>query len=1080
MEKTALVLLSRLCLPAKRLLLLLLLSVPLGLLAQNKKITGTVTDESGKGVAGVSVTIGNTNKGTSTNESGQFTITAPVKSMVHFSAVNFGGKAIVVGTASVYNVTLVAKANALLEDVVVIGYGSVKRKDLTGAVGSVNVQDLQKAPVRSFDEALAGRVAGVQVSSVDGQPGSAINIIIRGASSITQETAPLYVIDGFPVIASNFNTNQLDPNDIESIDVLKDAAAVAMYGARGSNGVILITTKRGKNGAPVIAFNTWYGIQKNIKKMQMLGTTDWAQLQLDNTVTQPPIADYNTPGTLIWNHPYNYYTDSTRPVDMQDLLFRTAPMQNYSLGITGGNAQTKYSISGNYLDQNGTIINSGYKRYLGKVTLDQQINTKLKVGIDASYTYTYQYGISPSSVANGAYSGSVMFNILGYRPFAGLSDSAYDAVVGAAIDPNITNSNNYTFNPYINQQHLVRTTGNGNLFANGYLEYVISPKLKFRSTIGINYSNVRSINFNDTLTLYGSSLTAVGAQGANGSVNNSITSVWSNENYITYSNRIQNKHNINVIAGLSEQSYKMSAYSLSNSGLSNPGLGIAGIGQSNIAAATVGESSDNWTTASFYSRASYDYLSRYYFSVSGRVDGSSKFSANNYWAFFPAFSAKWRISEEKFWKNIKPVVSDAGLRLSYGTAGNNRINSFATLSQIKTAIGGQGYTFNVGDPQNNQATGAYVSVLGNADLKWETSKTYNIGLDLAFLQNRIKLTADAYKKNTYDLLYNAPIPTSTGFGSVYKNIGNIQNKGLEITINTTNIITKDFTWSSSFNISFNANKVLKLTNGLNATGVNIGWDNSYASVPAYILKVGQPLGTMYGLKWVGNYQYSDFNKNSAGQYILKDNVTTNQTSRNTTVTGAPQPGDIKFQDMNGDGVINADDYTVIGRATPLHTGGFGNNFAYKNFDLNLFFQWSYGNQIQNTNRMKFEVNASGNNQYASVLNRWTPENQNNVMFRAGTGSPAGPTYYSSRTIEDGSYLRLKTVQLGYTIPKVLLNKWKIKQLRFYASAQNLITWTKYTGFDPEVSSFYSTVSPGFDWGAYPRARTWTFGVNLSL
>ncbi|MFT4094557.1 MAG: SusC/RagA family TonB-linked outer membrane protein [Niabella sp.] len=517
-----------------------------------------------------------------------------------------------------------------------------------------------------------------------------------------------------------------------------------------------------------------------------------------------------------------------------------------------------------------------------------------------------------------------------------------------------------------------------------------------------------------------------------------------------------------------------------------------GIEQSDIAGGVaVNQSSDNYTMASFYGRASYDYLSKYYLSASIRYDGSSKFTEGNYWASFPAVSAKWRISQESFWKNIEHTIPEAAIRLSYGTAGNNRITSFLGATQIKTAIGSgdgtnvvsgnQGYTFLVGDgSQDTQAAGAYVSVLGNPYLKWETSKTLNAGLDLSFIDNRVSLTVEAYNKKTYNLLYKAPIPTSTGYDVLFQNIGSIQNKGLEVTLNTVNIERKSFEWKSSFNIAFNSTKVLSLVNGLTQEGVAINWSTSYANLPAYILKVGQPLGTLYGLKWVGNYQYSDFTQNAAGQYMLNDNVPTNQTSRSTSSTAAPQPGDIKFEDINGDGVITSDDYVPIGRGFPIHTGGFSNDFSYKNFDLNVFFQWSYGNQILNANRMIFEQNTSGRNQFASVLNRWTPDNQNNVMFRAGTGSPNGGTYYSSRVVEDGSYLRLKTVQLGYSLPNALMKKWQIKQIRFYLSCQNLVTWTRYTGFDPEVSTYYSTLTPGFDWGAYPRARTLTVGANISF
>ncbi|MFT4094516.1 MAG: SusC/RagA family TonB-linked outer membrane protein [Niabella sp.] len=539
-------------------------------------ITGTVTDESGKPLYGVSVTIKNSKIGVETDSLGKYTLKNVVpKSVLHFSMVGFMAQEVLVvpGTTNYYNVRLASVA-ADMEEILVVGYGSIKKKDLTGSVGTVNVEALQKAPVRSFDEALAGRVAGVQVASQDGQPGSAINIIVRGASSITQETAPLYVIDGFPVAASEFNTNQLDPNEIESITVLKDAAATAMYGAQGSNGVIVITTKKGKAGKAQINFNPWYGFQHNIQKMQMLNAEQWAQLQADNQTANPP-ADYEN--AVISNKSYRWYVDSTRPLDMQDLLFRTGLMQNYSLNISGGNVQTKYSVSGNYLNQLGTIINSGYKRYRGRIDLDQQINSKFKIGADITYTNTLQSGISPSVADAGSSQGSLMWSILGYRPFTGMSDSAYQATLEDPSEEGVTGATDYTFNPLINQQHLVRTTENNILLANGYLQYTITPKLQFRSTFVYNRSFTQKIIFNDSLTLYGSDRTPLGNSGPNGSVSNATSSVWSNENYLTYNNRFNKRHNLNVLAGVSEKSYKMSLYSVSNKALSNPELGIAGI-----------------------------------------------------------------------------------------------------------------------------------------------------------------------------------------------------------------------------------------------------------------------------------------------------------------------------------------------------------------------------------------------------------------------------------------------------------------------------------------------------------------------
>jgi len=981
-----------------------------------------------------------------------------------------------------------------LDQVQIIGYGLQRKKDVVGSVSKVNTQDLVKAPVRSFDEALAGRVAGVQVASADGQPGSSINIIIRGANSISQDNSPLYVIDGFPREGGDNNNNLINPQDIESIDVLKDAAATAIYGARGANGVILITTKRGKEGPPVIAFNATYSTQKAIKMMKTLGPVDYFKLQADNA-TPNGVGNYDT--YRFYGLGLSYIRDTAEAINFQDKLFKPASMQDYTVSITGGSKMTRYALSGNYLNQDGVLINTSYKRYLGRVVLDQQLSEKLKTGINTAYTYTFGAGASPSATANGSGSGSVMNSIWGYRPFAGSGNPAtnLDAkqLIDYPIDPLLTGQNNYLFNPLIDQQHLVRTNKANNLFANGYLEYSIMPELKLRISGGIDYTTSENVSFNDSLTVWGSKLSAVGINGPNGSISNSIASSWVNENTLNYVKTFHGQHNINVLLGLSEQGYKNRSVQVSNTSLLYPGLGIYGLSQSSATGlVNLSQSSGLWTAESFFGRVLYNYLSRYYFTASLRADGSSKFAEGNRWGMFPSFGASWRLSEEPFMKKLRSVISESKIRVTYGQSGNNRIPIFSYLSQVasgynglshnstfSTYNGSPAYTFN-----NVVAPASVLSTLGNKALKWETTSSINLGLDLGFFNDQLNLVVDAYQKNTYNLLYNAPVPTSLGFNNAYKNIGNIQNKGLEISINTINVRKRDFSWSSSFNISFNRNKVLSLTEGLESAPIFVQWDNGYNTVAPYILKVGQPLGALYGLVWDGNYQYRDFVRNAAGQYILKDNVPSNQSSRTSVAGGAPQPGDIKFKDLNGDGVITNADLTVIGRGFPLHTGGFGNNFSYKGFDLNLFFQWSYGNQVQNANRIWYESNAiGGRNQFESVKNRWTPDNQNNILFRAGTGVPQGPNLYSTRTLEDGSYLRFKTFSLGYNLPDKLLKKYKVKGARLFISGQNLYTWTKYSGSDPEVTVTYGqpyALAPGFDFSAYPRARTFSFGTNISF
>jgi TonB-linked SusC/RagA family outer membrane protein len=486
--------------------------------------------------------------------------------------------------------------------------------------------------------------------------------------------------------------------------------------------------------------------------------------------------------------------------------------------------------------------------------------------------------------------------------------------------------------------------------------------------------------------------------------------------------------------------------------------------------------------ASVLGRVNYDYSNLYYFTFSHRLDASSKFSKENRWAGFSSGSVKWRATNEKWLKDKIDWLSDLSVRFSLGQTGNNRIDGYSTFSTITTGLTQAPFVNG-----NSIPISAIPSSIGNTNLKWETTTQSNLGVDLSFLKGRISFTADIYQKNTTDLLLNAQLPPFIGYGYAYKNIGSLRNQGLELTINTDNIRTKKFSWTSSFNISFNQSKVLALSENQETLLSVTRWDAQYFSSPSYASKIGQPLGQMYGLVWDGNYGYDDFYQSTAlnpaaanvgrgSHWVLKDNVPTNGTAR-----GAIQPGDIKFKDLNGDGIINQDDNTIIGRGTPIHTGGFGNNFTYNGFDLSLFFQWSYGNDIQNVNRMVFEgnVNNSSNfNQFSSYLDRWSSENTNSKNFRVGGQGPSG--YYSSRTIEDGSYIRFKTLSFGYNISEQLLKKVKIKSVRVYVSGQNLFTWTKYAGMDPEVSTYNSVLTPGLDWSGYPKALSITGGVNLKF
>lgn len=1036
-------------------ILLLFLLLSAATIAQAVRVSGTVTDATNAPVEGATVRVKGANIGTSTDSLGKFSLSVPdKKSVLVVSHVSFVGKEVAVGENASLRVTLLSKSNEG-DEVVVIGYGTARKKDLTGSVGKVSVADLEKAPVRSFDEALAGRTAGVQVASNDGQPGSGISIVIRGNNSITQGNSPLYVVDGFPI--EDPNNNIINPADIASLEVLKDASATAIYGARGANGVVMITTKKGKEGPPVISFDVMFGVQKASKQIPLMDTYEYVKYMLELDTTSVSSTQFLTPKQLyLANGKTLEEYRNVQATDWQGLVMQPANMSSYNLSINGGNKQTKYAISGSVFDQDGVLLNSGYKRYQGRIVLDQQINQKLKVGINANYSYLEQSGVSPSQTSFSG-TNNVMVAVWGARPINNEANNLEDDLFDPSFDP----ANDYRVNPVVNLKNLVRINASKNFFINGYAEYAILSNLKLRVTGGITDNNLRNEQFNNSLTQYGNIRQA---NGVNGSLAFANTNSWLNENTLTWNNN--NKvHSLNILGGFTAQGGTSSRYGMTATQLPNENLGVSGLDEGIVQ--PLEAVSSNWNMASFLGRINYNLRSKYLFTASFRADGSSKFAEVNHWSYFPSGAFSWRFSEEKWLKN-NAILSDGKFRVSYGTTGNNRVGDFAYLTTFGLP-NDNSYVFN-----NAYVNGIVPTALGNTDLRWETTKQSNIGVDLGFFDDRIQLTVDAYQKTTSDLLLNAQLPGSSGFARAFKNIGSVRNSGLEFALNTINVKKRNFSWSSSFNISFNESKVTGLAENQESLTSAIRWDQSFQNIPAYIAKLGMPLGQLYGYIWDGVYSINDFNRTVSGGYILKDDVATNGNTRDKI-----QPGDIKYRDINGDLVVDAKDYTVIGRGLPVHFGGFTNNFTYKNFDLNIFFQWSYGNDILNANQLWFQGGRANStmNQYASYSNRWTPENQNTNIYRAKGYFGGG---YSTMIVEDGSYLRLKTVSLGYNVDPKLLKRFKIRSLRAYVSAQNLFTWTNYSGLDPEVSAYNSALTPGFDFSTYPRARTITGGVKISF
>lgn len=1051
-------------------ILLLLMFLPVAGLAQMQPVTGTVKNESGLPLERVTVSVKGRSQGALTDSLGRYRINVPQGATLVFSYVNYEPVSVVVGRQTAYSVVLKLKGGGL-NDVVVVGYGTARRKDLTGSVASVNMNDFDKAPVKSFDDALAGRVAGVMVTSNDGQPGGNANIVIRGQGSITQDNSPLYVIDGFPL--EDANANSIDPADIESIDVLKDASATARYGARGSNGVILITTKRGKKGLPVVSYNGYAGIQAIPKKMKMMGPYDFVNYVQE---VNPVYADstYLSHGITLDSY------KGRKAVDLQDYIYQTGLSENHDLALRGGNDKTQYSMSGNVLDQKGIIIQSGFKRYQGRFTLDQTVTPKLKVGLNTNYAYSEAYGqqVANSTSGTNTYyaSSNLLYAVWGYRPTVGLgsSDSSTN-LLGSLNDPALigNSAQDYRVNPLINLKNQLTDIKNTTLVANAYAEYAFSPALKLRITGGITNIMVETDVFNNANTQsasqYNSSII-----GVNGTVSHAPNTTWMNENILTFEKRIHDDHHITLIGDFSEYGNTSGVRSFYGTSLPNADLGLDGIDLAPSGDLSAVSRSSRWKMLSGVGIVNYDFRSKYLFSASMRADGSSKFAPVNRWGYFPAASVGWRFSSEDFMDRFT-WLTDGKLRASYGASGNNRVSDFAYLPTIGFPGTTNWYSYDNLAP----TVGSAITAAGNYDLKWETTVQADIGLDLSFFKSRLSVTTDVYRKTTHNLLLNASLPYFIGVNpaSGYENVGELRNQGLEVAINTVNIQHKDFSWTSGFNISFNQNRILALTGNQTAllSGSGTFFDTRFSSLSPYIAAVGRSVGEMYGLKFDGIYQYSDFDRMPNGSYLLKANIPTNGATRSTI-----QPGDIKYKDINGDGVADSKDYTVIGRGLPIHTGGFVNNFHYKHFDLNILLQWSYGNQEINANRYIFEGGITTNpnlNQLASYAKRWEPYYASHTIFRSlGMVNAA----YSSRVIEDGSYLKLRTVSLGYNVPAAALQRIKIKSIRVYASAQNLWTWTKYSSPDPEASARNSNLTPGFDFGAYPHSLSAVLGANINF
>lgn len=1034
---------------------LTLLALLCALVAFGQQITikGVVLDETDSPLIGATVQVKNAKTGTATDLDGNFTLKANSNATLLFSYLGYKNQEVKVKGRN--NITVrMEPDNAMLDEVVVIGYGSMKKSDLTGSVSSVNSKAIEGFKTASVVEALGGQIAGVQITSSDGTPGSGFDIKIRGVGTVNGDSSPLYIVDGFEVGSIDHLAN----SDIESVQVLKDASASAIYGARAANGVILVTTKSGKEGKPVITYNGSTSYRNIAKKLDMLSTREFVELQMEINPSKYA-STYYQEGTDSEGNPYRHQTiddyDTDTGIDWQDEAFKPTWSQNHDFSISGGNKETKYAASFSHFDENGIFTNSGYKKNAAKLRLNQKLGKNITFDASINYTNTVKTGIGTSGTGGTL---SVLANLLSARPTGGNSVTNEELLTDVFDPLELESGSNYSqINP-IKQSEAVTDRRQSELWgANASLTIQIIKGLTFKAAATYNTTNTRRDIF------YGeNSSQAYRGGGVYGSTQMQKDLRWQSSNTLTYKKKINKKNSYDIMLGhefafrSSELLYGQAKdFPFGNLGNDNLSIGAT--------PSSVSTSRSDKKLLSFFARGNYNFANRFLLTATVRADGSTVFSKKNKWGYFPSFSAAWRISEEKFMKNVEPI-SNLKLRAGWGTVGNDRITNYLSMDLYSSSKYGVGQEL---------VTVLKSKQLANKDLKWEGSTTTNLGLDLGLIDNRINLTVDLFLKKTKDLLLQQNIPYVTGFSSQWQNIGKIENKGIEINLNTTNIKSKGFLWQTDFNISFIKNTLKELQSGATYIQSASSFNSNFSSND-YISIVGSALGNMYGYVFDGVYQSSDFNVLPDGTMELKPGVVDMSEHAGEAIT----PGWVKYKDIDGDGKITTNDRTVIGNGQPDWYGGITNTFSYRNIDFSFMFQFCYGNDVYNATRMfNTQSQKERSNQLAEVADRWTSTNASN---RVPSAKGYVPYDVYSRYIEDGSYLRLKNITLGYTFPHKWTKKFFISRLRAYATAQNLFCLTKYSGYDPEVNMKSSPLMPGFDWAAYPKSRVFTFGVEVQF
>ncbi len=970
-------------------------------------ISGKVTGEEGDPLIGATVQLKGTQIGTVTDFEGNYTLEAPsTDGILIFSYTGYELREVPINGRTVIDLVMNTSDN-ILDEVVVVGYGSVKKSDLTGSVSSVKAEELTAYPALGAVQALQGRAAGVQITANNGEPGADHKVRIRGGTSINASSDPIYVVDGFVGAALP------PPEDIASVEVLKDASATAIYGSRGANGVIMVTTKRGESGKTRIDLNVSYSTQEEINRLELLDAnqfTDYIQ------ETNPD------------------FVSAGENTDWQEEIFRPGNIQNYQLGISGGTDKMNYYLSGTYFDQKGIILNSDFQRYSITSNINIQPTEKFNMGLNLFARRTSRNGVRTQESSGGANSSGVVSSAFKFGPDQGIFDE----------DGNYTLAriNDRHDNPVAVALESINENITDRFQGTVFAEYEIFRALKIRTSLGASSDNGRSGSYTPTLLQGGAGVGGAGS--ANGNKNSLILS----ESYLSYSQDF-GIHGVTLMGGYSYQKSTGERWGGRSQGFVTDAGQYWNLGGSSVWLAP-NSSFTEWELSSYYGRLNYSFDNRFLLTLNARYDGSSTFSINNKWAFFPSGAIAWNMGNEAFLQDVD-VITNWKWRVSYGQTGNRAIGSYETLARFSNVL-----TIQNGVPVNAVAPTA----VANNNLTWETTNQLNIGVDLGLFDGRVNVTADYYRMETNDLLFRLPLPEYSGYGSQLSNIGAVENKGFELTVSTRNLVGA-FKWDMDFNISQNRNKILELPDGndifySSGPGHMVGLGNTQ------ILREGEPVGSFFGWNYLGVYQDGDeFIPGGGFEQVA---------------------GGERFEDIDGSGELNADDRTIIGNPHPNFIFGWNNDFSFKRFDLNIFFVGSQGNDLYSYTLMELDLLAGLNNATTNALNRWTPSNTDTDVPQARTGRTRRA---STRWVQDGSFIRLKNIALGYNLPKSVAQSIGIQNLRIYISGQNLMTITDYEGYDPEVNYRTSGNTDGnrnlgLDYGSYPNIKGFTFGLNVGF